>query len=774
MITVRTNNLGREPHFCLDKFLVDYDLYKVDYEIFDEEKRVSVYCRLEGLCANSAVYAYNDNRKHRIFLFAAAKKEDMTRTRMKEALKDADVRITQITPGMEPAREGLYTNRMLNLLLALLPNQDKALSYAHGKLIYGSLDNPYNKGRRAGEELGLYIYFSFDACLTAKTLTFSEASASKKRAKKTMTDVDEATQEKSAYIEPYYLQFDEAGKRVYYSTFKKEESQQVYYNSPSRLRKDNKNRIPFLGFKKDSSLEHLLYFEESQAYRLHLVMQEFQERFGKYLEATPVVYNNVDRLEMSDVEFANEDNLLRELFRSSWINIVCEVDDDEAREKHREVMRKVKAFERKLFEKESFEGCYAYAPGKKQLCIRIVADMDDEKDADTCKHFARKLEWIRQGIPTQDIMKTTDVVSAASDAWDWSDGEENESNGDDTKVSVTVKNVFRQLLVKMHCLQGSLPQYMADCFKGCTITYAERKPSEKTSGEKKPGEKATWYVVQLEVDETGRARYRRVGPAPVETYKDVTVMTLLDEKLNDKEYSLPMMKDGHKPGKLFCIERQGARYAIYDTYEFVFPEVERIHRNLQPHSAVSNSAAVYASIERVLEDCKANEESIRFCRKLAAEYPDSRAHKSFYKKDIKKLFEMNSGDKNLKKRVNKMLKDEYNIKKGPDFRTKKSCEETLGACVDMHYWREADNCWKYCVGPHKEGKFDTIHNKVYIRKLVCEQGNPDPAFMERLIRSLGDGWNRISEFSAHPSIFKFLRERLAMYKIEMRAKEVKS
>ena len=66
----------------------------------------------------------------------------------------------------------------------MIPNRNKTLSYAHGKLICGTCSSIYNKGRSAGEELGLHISFDYDNLLTARTLTFAEEDKVKKITRK--------------------------------------------------------------------------------------------------------------------------------------------------------------------------------------------------------------------------------------------------------------------------------------------------------------------------------------------------------------------------------------------------------------------------------------------------------------------------------------------------------------------------------------------------------------------------------------------------------------
>ena len=75
---------------------------------------------------------------------------------LQERLEKVNVKIKQIsyTPDY---REGIYPHNMLNLMLSMMPNRDKTLSYAHGKLICGTCSSLYNKGKKQGEELGLQV-----------------------------------------------------------------------------------------------------------------------------------------------------------------------------------------------------------------------------------------------------------------------------------------------------------------------------------------------------------------------------------------------------------------------------------------------------------------------------------------------------------------------------------------------------------------------------------------------------------------------------------------
>lgn len=58
MEKIRTNHI--KVHFLWDEFLEDFDLYKIEYSnAYDFGNNLGIYCKLEGLCPNSAVCAFN-------------------------------------------------------------------------------------------------------------------------------------------------------------------------------------------------------------------------------------------------------------------------------------------------------------------------------------------------------------------------------------------------------------------------------------------------------------------------------------------------------------------------------------------------------------------------------------------------------------------------------------------------------------------------------------------------------------------------------------------
>ena len=701
--------------FLWKEFLEDYDFFKIEYDNVDFDNITSIYCKLEGLYPNSAICAFNkmakntqsgESSKHRIFLFASSKKEKLTMALLQECLKKVNVKIKQIT--YRPAYdEGIHTNNMLNLLLSMIPNRNKTLSYAHGKLICGTCSSIYNKGRSAGEELGLHISFDYDNLLTARTLTFAEEDKVKKNNKKDSP--------------VYHLEFDE--KRIYFSS-KKKKGTKEYYNHPSVFRKDNKNHIPFLGF---SDIEH---FEESQAYLIRSVLQDFLTTYSKYVFVNPIEYKKPTLLKAQDAEFKKEDELLRDMLSTSWIEIACHTTETGVEKLRSLIEQKSREYIKKLFG-NSFEGCHEKDKSRKQICIRIVGDKDQEEKLSDSEHqtldyrrLKEKMELIEKKIPTQDVMIKSEIEAA------------------------TIKNIFRQILIKDYCIKEALPQYMIDRFKGCVITYAEKKN--------------LYYFVQLTIGKDGSIAYK-VGE-PQLTHDGV--ITVLGENFESYEYHIPAFKKGYNENFIYCIEKDGITYNIYDTCEFVFPEMEEIHRALVGLKNIQVPVEVYHD----LMDMVQSNESKVLCKQRIREYADNVSHDLFYS-DIKKLGKEAPPEEKLTRKLMRFVTSKYNIKKGQDFRTAGRSEETLAACVNVHYWKQDAKLWKYCAGPNTKGNFHSINHKVYVREILSDI-TPDEAFVNELIYSLGDGWNKINEFSVHPSIFKFLKERLEIYKAQEQLNEL--
>lgn len=715
MEKIRTNHMIVE--FLWKEFLEDYDFFKIEYDNVDFDNITSIYCKLEGLYPNSAICAFNkmakntqsgESSKHRIFLFASSKKEKLTMALLQECLKKVNVKIKQIT--YRPAYdEGIHTNNILNLLLSMIPNRNKTLSYAHGKLICGTCSSIYNKGRSAGEELGLHISFDYDNLLTARTLTFAEEDKVKKNNKKDSP--------------VYHLEFDE--KRIYFSS-KKKKGTKEYYNHPSVFRKDNKNHIPFLGF---SDIEH---FEESQAYLIRSVLQDFLTTYSKYVFVNPIEYKRPTLLKAQDAEFKKEDELLRDMLSTSWIEIACHTTETGVEKLRSLIEQKSREYIKKLFD-NSFEGCHEKDKSRKQICIRIVGDKDQEEKLSDSEHqtldyrrLKEKMELIEKKIPTQDVMIKSEIEAA------------------------TIKNIFRQILIKDYCIKEALPQYMIDRFKGCVITYAEKK------------KKNLYYFVQLTIGKDGSIAYK-VGE-PRLTHDGM--ITILGENFESHEYHIPAFKKGYNENFIYCIEKDGITYNIYDTCEFVFPEMEEIHRALVGLKNIQVPVEVYHD----LMDMVQSNESKVLCKQRIREYADNVSHDLFYS-DIKKLGKEAPPEEKLTRKLMRFVTSKYNIKKGQDFRTAGRSEETLAACVNVHYWKQDAKLWKYCAGPNTKGNFHSINHKVYVREILSDI-TPDEAFVNELIYSLGDGWNKINEFSVHPSIFKFLKERLEIYKAQEQLNEL--
>ena len=687
MEKIRTNHMIVE--FFWEEFLEDYDFFKIEYGDVDFDNITGIYCKLEGLCPKSAICAFTkiaknaqpgESSKHRIFLFASPKKEKVTVAQLQECLKKTDVKIKQIT--YRPANvEGIYTYNMLNLLLSMIPNQDKTLSYAHGKLICGTCSSIYNKGRSAGEELGLQIGFEYDNILTAHTWTFAKEDMVEKKKK-----IDSSV---------YHLEFDE--KRIYFSS-KKKKGTQEYYNHPSFLRKDNKNHIPFLGFR---DVEH---FEESQAYIISTVLQEFLTAYSKYISVDPIEYKKPMLLKAQDAEFTKEDELLREMLSTSWIHIACHTTEAGVEKLRNLIEQRSREYIQKLFN-NNFEGCYERDKSMKQICIRIVGDKgqeeklsDNERKTLDHRRLKEKVDLIEKKIPTQDVMIKSEIEVA------------------------TIKNIFRQILIKDYCIKETLPQYMIDRFKGCVITYAEKKTND------------LYYFVQLTISKDGSIAYK--VEAPRLSHDDV--ITVMGENFESHGYHIPAFKKGYNKNFIYCIEKDGITYNIYDTCEFVFPEMEEIHRALVELKNVQVPVEVYHD----LLDRVQSKESKALCKQRISEYADTMPHDLLYA-DIMKLGKEAPPEEKLTRKLMRFVTSKYNIKKGQDFRTASRSEETLAACANVHYWKQDAKVWKYCAGPNTKGNFHSIRHKVYVRELVSDM-TPDETFVNEMIYSLGDGWNKIN------------------------------
>ena len=713
MEKIRTNHI--KVDFLWDEFLEDFDLYKIEYsDANDFDNNLGIYCKLEGLCPNSSVCAFNKMvregnadapTKQRIFLFASAKKEGITTTVLQERLEKVNVKIKHISynPGY---REGIYPHNMLNLMLSMMPNRDKTLSYAHGKLICGTCSSLYNKGKKQGEELGLRLEFAYGGLLKAQTSTFAEA------------DKVENSKKKDSLV--YHLEFGD--ERIYFSSQKKKGTKE-YYNHPSIFRKNNKNRIPFLDF---SDIDHL---EESQAYIISSVLNDFLCTYSKYISVDHVVYQAPHLLQSQEAEFKNEEELVRNMLSSSWIDISCHTQEEGVEEHRALIEEKSKAYINKLF-KTGFEGTFSKTKGKDRICIRIVGDKNQEAELSTAKRKSKdkhrlqeKLDFMEKQIPVQDLM----IGSEINDA--------------------TIKNIFRQILIKENCLQSTLPQAMIERFKGCVITYAESKVKSKD-----------YYFAQMTIDNDGQLTYRDIE----KKIPQEGVISVLDANFEMQEYQIPDFRKGYNKDFIYCIEKDGVRYNIYDTEEYIFPELDEMTCALKELKGTIVPAEAY----QLLMDNVQSASAKALCQQRMREYKDGVQHSSFYK-DIKVIGKEDGVTRKLMRLVTK----EFDIKQGQDFRTAARREETLGACVNVHYWKYSSNTWMYCAGPNPSGNFSSIDNKIYVRELVCDQ-SPDETFVNELICSLGDGWNKINEFSVHPSIFKFLKERLEIYKVKEQLDEI--
>ena len=102
MEKIRTNHIRVE--FLWKEFLEDYDFFKIEYGDVDFDNITGIYCKLEGLCPNSAICAFNkmaknaqrESSKHRIFLFASSKKEKVTVAQLQECMKKLMLKLSRL------------------------------------------------------------------------------------------------------------------------------------------------------------------------------------------------------------------------------------------------------------------------------------------------------------------------------------------------------------------------------------------------------------------------------------------------------------------------------------------------------------------------------------------------------------------------------------------------------------------------------------------------------------------------------------------------------
>ena len=137
-----------------------------------------------------------------------------------------------------------------------------------------------------------------------------------------------------------------------------------------------------------------------------------------------------------------EDELLRDMLSTSWIEIACHTTETGVEKLRNLIEQKSREYIKKLFG-NSFEGWHEKDKRRKQICIRIVGDKDqEEKLSDSehqtldYRHLKEKMELIEKKIPTQDVMIKSEIEAA------------------------TIKNIFRQILIKDYCIREALPQYM--------------------------------------------------------------------------------------------------------------------------------------------------------------------------------------------------------------------------------------------------------------------------------------------------------------------------
>ena len=97
-----------------------------------------------------------------------------------------------------------------------------------------------------------------------------------------------------------------------------------------------------------------------------------------------------------------------------------------------------------------------------------------------------------------------------------------------------------------------------------------------------------------------------------------------------REYQIPDFKKGYNKDIIYCIEKDGVKYNIYDTEEYIFPELDEMTRALKELKDTIVPAEAY----QLLMDNVQSVDAKTFCQQRMRENKDGVLHNQFYK-DIK-------------------------------------------------------------------------------------------------------------------------------------------
>ena len=502
--------------------------------------------------------------------------------------------------------------------------------------------------------------------------------------------------------QPYYVTYSETDS-VHLSTSPNNGDTEKFYDFKPKKRRQDKNSIPFLCYKDSKD------FKESQVYVLNDIVKQLSESFYDFLNIEPLTYQPEKTFLGKWASNQEEEIFLKDYLQSH--NVVVEILDDTIH-----AIRKKDQVEAVLSE--------IYQPTSDELpktVIRIVPSLQkdemlqkNQRNAEKSRQSQNKKQYHDKKIAVQDITEDHEDINTA-----------------------TIENLLRQLVVKDCCLNGKLPKYVAEHFGECNVIYGVL-------------EKGVYQSVILNV--TGNnfsCGYDSIEYDKRELWVDKLSLSI----------PLPIDSKSYDRKNLFIIEKKGIVYQLYNSQEFVFPEVDTMLSILEDRDRQSIPAHCYEQFLPLLGD---NAEVQLLCRQRMRSSND--IPKDVFEKDCNALKKCNSNINGVIKAIRK----ECNFTALPQFKNNEYVSWTLSAYSNISFWEMPNSNgmhWCYSVGlKSRNYKVRTeFPHKTHIHHIHTNKPVTQENIEHLIIDSLQDGWLRMNEFSIEPSIFKFAREAMEIY-----------
>lgn len=317
---------------------------------------------------------------------------------------------------------------------------------------------------------------------------------------------------------PYYLSFDEEGN-IHLSTKAQVEDDDRFYDFKPKGRDSQKNMLPFLCYK------DIADFKQCQAYVLNSLVRQMNDAYD-FLTVELDCFTPADVFMDKSAYNDIEEQYVEDFKRTH--NVRTEVlDEDPAMLKMSQKVNDILA-----------EIGVANNGCAEDAIIRIVPSLDkdeklkkEERNKEKTRQSQSKLEYHKRGIPVQDVTVDHDDINKE-----------------------TVKNLIRQLAVKDYCLKLTLPQHVGEHFNGCTIVYGERSNGK-------------YDIVTFCLDAEDIA---------------ISYDSAADDGNDPYVASLGMFVELKRVGKqgkrdtFFLIKKGNVTYQIFNTEQFVLPEVDNM------------------------------------------------------------------------------------------------------------------------------------------------------------------------------------------------------